>query len=411
MFANMSAEVQVAAYEGGKLRTLSSSVVPGEAVLGLPLSSLIVKMVRVPGESRDDPVAFATPVLQAMSPYPDEPLTVSCEKVCDEGDSIVVLAAALPESSADGIAEALDAAKLSVTRIDALAIGGLRGLWGALDTSSPARRLVLMGGVDCISLVIIDGDMPCVVRALGCAGELKREITLSLLEAEDFGGPKPLAEIVVTGDVPADGLEEFAPVRRVETGEDAALAGVAERTADPGALNALPASWRGVLEETRFRKKLVRRLSVALGIWAGAMLVLFGVPAVYGMMTDHQKSLSKEHARQYRAVDEMRRKVRLVQKYSDHARGALEIMKAVSDRLPQGVTLSSWNYKRDEGVKVDGEADEASLVYSFKDEMAAAAGEDGEEVVFRDVRLGGPKMGRGGKQTFSLDCRYSTEEE
>lgn len=384
-----------------------------EAVLALPLSRLLVKMVRVPAEGLADPVAYATPILQAMSPYPDEPLTVACETVRETEHGLTVLAAALPESATDDIAEALDAAKLNVTRVDALALGTLRGAWNALaiDGDVSARRLVLISGPDCISIVVMDGDAPSAIRAVGAASDLRREVVLSLLEAEDFGGARPLKETVVIGELATDAVESFAPVRRIEVGEDAALAGVADRAEDPSSLNALPESWREVLDETRFKAKLTRNLAVAGTIWALVMLVLFGVPVAYGFMTDHQRSLCKEHSRQYRAVAAMRDKVRLVQKYSDHARGALEIMKAVSDRLPQGITLTSWTYRRDEGVKVSGEADEAEFVYRFKDNMAEAGTEDDGEPVFANVILNGPSAGRGGKQKFDLDCNYLTEDE
>ena len=392
---------------------LDSGLKAHEAVLALPLSRLIVKMVRVPDESRDDPAAFAAPILQAMSPYPDESLTVSCETVRETERGLVVLAAALPESAADDIAEALDAAKLNVTRVDALALGTLRGVWGALSIGDDptARRLVLIAGPDCISIVILDGDAPSAIRAVGASSDLRREVMLSLLEAEDFGGAHPLKEIVTVGEVATDSLTTFAPVRRIDVGEDAALVGVAERTLDPTALNALPESWRDVLEETRFKTKLTRNLSVAGAIWVLVMLVLFGVPVAYGFLTDHQRALCKEHSRQYRAVATMRDKVRLVQKYSDHARGALEIMKAVSDRVPQGITLTSWTYRRDEGVKVSGEADEAEQVYMFKDNMAEAGTEGDGEPVFANVVLNGPSAGRGGKQKFDLECGYEAEEE
>lgn len=406
----MADSVQVAAFEGGELRVMASKEKSNEAVLGLPLSRLIVKMVRVPEESRGDPSAFAAPILQAMSPYPDEPLTVSCETVRETERGMVVLAAALPESASDDIAEALDAKKLNVTRIDALALGTLRGVWSALGQGDE-RRLVLIGGPDCVSAVVIDGDMPSAIRAISSQSDMKREVMLSLLEAEDFGGARDLSEIVCVGEVPSDGLETFAPIRKIEVGEDAALVGVAERALEPDSINALPASWQEVLEETRFKSKLKGRLFVAGGLWAAIMLVLFGVPIVYGYLTDHQKALCREHSRQYRAVAEMRDKVKLVQKYSDHARGALEIMKAVSDRLPQGVTLNSWSFRRDEGVKVSGEADEAEFVYKFKDNMSEAGSEDGDESVFASVTLNGPSAGRGGKQKFDLECRYELEEE
>lgn len=414
----MADGVNSVAWEGGELRALASGEKSREVVLAVPLSRLIVKVLRVPETDRGDPVAFATPILQAMSPYPDEPLTVSCETVGESESGVVVLAAALPESANEDIADALDAAKVNVTRVDALALGALRGLWGAVTggAGEKARRLVLLGGADCLSAFVLDGDLPTVVRAVSPGGDLRRETMLCLLEAEAFGGAAPLAEIVLAGDVEPAGIDALAPVRRIEIGDDAALVGVTERSREPAALNALPAAWREVLEETRFKAKLTKSLAAAGGVWAAILIVLFGVPVVFGFLEDHQKALCKEHARQYKAVREMKEKTELVRKYSDHSRGALEIMKAVSDRLPQGITLLNWNFKRDEGVKVSGEADSAEQVYQFKDAMSSielTAG-DGEEpvgeVLFGQVVLTGPSA-RGTKQKFDLDCRYKAEGE
>lgn len=431
----MSIEAQVAAFEGGKLRVLASGETSREAVLALPLNRLLVKMVRVP--QGEDPVAVAEPILKSMSPFPDDSITVGCETVREDGDGRVVIAAALPESAADDIGEALDAEKLSVVRIDSLALGQIRGVWPSLGESS-GRRLVLLDSTDCLSCIVLDGDQPSAIRAITDRSDLRREIMLSLLEAENFGGARRLDEIILVENdksgerdeggessqvplVPQDPpvkedplsvLEAFAPVRRLVVGADAALVGVAERAADEGALNALPASWRELLEETRFKAKLVKYLAIAGGIWLLIMAVLFGVPMVYDFMTDHQKSLSKQHQRQYKEVKDMKAKVDLIHKYSDHARGALEIMKALSDRLPEEVTLTAWNYKRDEGVRVSGEGDTAESVYAFKDamdEMSAGEGEDGERI-FPTVTLNGPNASKG-KHRFDLDCQYKTEGE
>ena len=416
----MSTEAQVAAFEGGSLRVLASGEKSREVVLALPLNRLLVKLVRVSPE--EDPVAVAEPVLKALSPFPDDVLTVSCETVREDGDGRVVLAAALPESAADDIGEALDAEKLNVVRIDSLALGQLRGVWNALGESSD-RRLVLLDSPDCISCIVLDGDQPSAIRAITDRANIWREVMLSLLEAESFGGARKLAEIVVVGcegngndgkgenDAFAP-LSGFAPVRRIEVGADAALVGVAERAADENSLDALPESWREMLEETRFKAKLVKCMAVAGGVWLLIMAVLFGVPMVYNFMTDHQKSMSKQHQRQYAAVKEMKAKVDLIHKYSDHARGALEIMKAVSDRLPEGVTLSGWNYKRDEGVRVAGDAETSEAAYTFKDAMdALSGGDEGEgEKIFGLVNLNGPNAAKGGYR-FDLDCQYQQEED
>ena len=409
----MAESIQIVAYTGGELRVLSGGIDPGEAVLALPLSRLVVKMVRV--AEGEDPVAVATPVLAALSPFPDEPLTVSCETVSETEKGRVVLAAALPESAADDIADALDAAKLNVTRVDALALGELRALWGQLGNGG--RRLVLLKGADCISLFVLDDDVPSAVRAITSEGDLRREVMLSLLDAEDFAGGKPLSEIVVSGDVDVAGLEVFAPVRRIEgAGEEAVFAGMAERSAETDALDVLPDSWREVLEETRFKAKLKKFLAIAGGIWAFVMLVLFGVPVVFGLLTDRQKSLCREHSRQYKSVLAMKEKVSLVRKYSDHARGALETMKMVSDLLPlpEGsdsscIELNSWNFRREDGersggVKFSGEADSTALVYQFKDALVDCG-------LFAQVDLQGPSAGKGGRQRFDIDCRFEGEEQ
>lgn len=414
----MAESIQVVAFEGGELRPLGSEIVPGEAVLALPLSRLVVKMVRVP--EGEDAVATASGILSAISPFPDEPLTVSCETVRETEKGRVVLAAALPEGAADDIADALDAAKINVTRVDILSLGELRGLWSQLsDGRTGVRRLVLLKSADCLSLFVLDDDQPSAVRAITSEGDLRREVMLSLLEAEDFGGAKPLSEIVVAGDVDASSLESFAPVRRIGQGEDRvalALKGVEERSGEPSSLDALPESWREVLDETRFKAKLKKFLAIAGGIWAFVMLVLFGVPVVFGLLTDRQKSLCREHSRQYKSVLAMKEKVDLVRKYSDHARGALETMKMVSDLLPlpEGsdsscIELNSWNFRREDGersggVKFSGEADSTALVYQFKDALVDCG-------LFAQVDLQGPSAGKGGRQRFDIDCRFEGEEQ
>lgn len=414
----MLKDIQVAAFEGGELRMFASGENGREAVLALPLNRLIIKMVRV--GSGEDIVEVATPILKAMSPFPDEPLTISCELVSESEEGKVVIAAALPESAADDIADKLDEAKLNVTRVDSLAIGQLRGLWGVIGAKEGGvRKLILIKSVDCISMIVLDGDRPSAIRAVANEAELKREIMLVLLEAEDFGGARELDEIiyVTSGDEPAPELNLGAPIRNVKIGSDAALVGVAERSDDPNALNALPDSWAQVLEDTRFKAKLIKYLAVAGGVWVLIMATLLGVPIVYDYMTKHQKSLTKQHDRAYLEVRDMKDKVELVNKYSNHAHGVLEIMKAISDRLPQGITLQNWSFKRDDGVRFSGEADSEQLVYSFKDAMAEMverdeADEEDEGVrVFQKVDLRGLSSSKDGKWRFNLDLIYKVEEE
>ena len=403
-----------------------------ETVLALPLDMMLAAVVRVP--AGEDPVAVATPVLQAANPFPDEPLTIGCETVREAQEGSVAIAAALPESAfaVEGVGAALDANKLSVTRVDILALGQLRVSWDAIGVcEEDTRKAVLVSSPDCVSIFILDGDMPVSIKAAAPGSDIKREVMLALLEAEGFNGAKTLAEIVVLEPEPPgspenpespestaapfdfDSLSSFAPVRRVAVGADSALAGVAERSAEAQSLNALPASWADMLSETRFKRKLVKYLSVAVGIWALAMGVLFGVPVVYGFMTDSQKAETKRRHAKYVEVKAMEDKVNLVRKYSDHEHGALELLKAVSDRLPADVTLTEWDYKREKGISIGGDAGSTSDVYALKDEMEAMAfGEDEDAVkVFGAVKMGPTRSVKDGRTRFSIDMEFPTEGE
>lgn len=429
----MIEEVKVVAYEGGSLRLLPGGGNGHEVVLALPLSRMLVQMARVP--SGEDPVAATAPLLQSANPYPDEELTVSCETVREAEDGAVVIAAALPEGAADDIGEALDAAKLNVTRVDILELGQLRSSWSAVcgADEDPRRRAVLVASGDGIAVIVLDGDQPAAVRSASVGSDLRREVMQTLLEAEDFGGAKPLAEVVVLEPERAEGAQEaagetggegeaaaedpfgalaaFAPVRRVAVGADSALVGVAERSRDPLSLNALPASWAEVLGETRFKAKLVKYLSVAIGIWALAMGVLFGVPMVYDFMTDSQKAETKRNHSRFTEVKKMVDKVNLVRNYSDHDRSALELLKAVSDRLPAGVTLAEWDYRSDKGISIRGDAASSSDVYELKDLMEAMAfgEEEDAEKVFAEVKMGAVSSSKGGRVRFNLDLMLQEE--
>ena len=422
----MSRVVNIAAFEGGSLRLLSPGEKSREVVLALPVSRLLMRVIRVPDENLDDPESYALPVLQAMNPFPDEELTVSCETVRTVESGTVVIAAALPEGASDDIGEELDRNKLSVTRIDALEFGEIRSLWKELAVEG-CRKMVLICGPDGFTVMVFDDGDPCSIRSVSPESDVKRELMLCLLEAEDFCGVRNLAEIVVvdrTGGGAGtaqwlDGLSGFAPVRTVEVADgNDALRGIAARTEEPGSLNALPASWADVLGETRFKRKLGRFVIAAVGLWALLLSAMIAVPMVYKSMANGEKERCKRHSRQYHAVKSVKEKYELVQRYRDHSLGALEIMKAVNDALPaEGVEFSSWNYKRGEGVRVSGEADRPEEVFALKEALSslrlsdeAAEDDDSGPALFTGgVALTGPSA-RGSKQRFDLDCRFNVEE-
>lgn len=388
-----------------------------EVVLAMPLAALLVKVSRTQVDERDHLAETAGQELGAVSPFPDETPVTGIETVAETDHELVTLFAALPSAEAEEIGDALDEAKVRVVRTDIAANGWLRTLWPRIvpQDGSMGRTVALLdldGGWD---VVVLDDGAPSLLRGLGRIAdpaELGREVMLSLLRAGTGADPR---EIVVFSKGEVDKavvgrLESFAPVR-VELVEDAfgGVEGVARRAQESASLDVTPADWAELRTEARFTKKLIAFLAVAAAGWLLLMGVLFGVPFIYGQMTERQKTLSKRHSAAYREVKEMRDKVKLVQQYSDHARGALEMLKAVSDRMPEGITLTSFTYRRGERLSIVGEAAQPTDVYEFKNALTEAATED-DGKLFAEVTLTGPSQSRG-VHKFSIEGRFESEEE
>ena len=413
------------------LKDASKRFGANEVVLSMPLSSLLVKVARTSVDERDSLSETAGAELGKVSPFPDETPVAGIETVAETDRDLVTMFAALPESGAADIGDALDEAKVRVLRTDITALGWLRTLWPRIVSQSldSSRRVVLMDLDDGWDVIVLDENSPSLLRGLGTISdpaELGREMTLSLLQA---GMSVESGEIVVftKREVSEDvvvRLKAFAPVRieRVEEIDaNWGVDGVARRTLEGATLDVTPNDWSDLREESRFKKKLATFLTVAAAGWVVVMGTLFGGPIVYYQLTEHQKTICKRHSKAHKEVKEMRDKVKLVQQYSDHARGTLEMLKAVSDRMPEGVTLTSFNYRRGEKLSISGEADQPTVVYDFKNalteaEIILAQAEEGSdkeaetEKLFAEVTLTGPSKSRN-THKFSIECLFESVEE
>lgn len=396
-----------------------------EFVLSLPLSKFLVKTVRLPAEARDDLIGAAQLELDGISPFPDEVLVPGYEIVAETDKEIVAVIAALPDAASAEISEALAAAKVHVTRTDATAFGWLRALWPKIcEKADVKRRLVLLDMDDGWDLVVLDEGAPSFLRGLGqqvSPSELGREVTLSLLQ---LGGADGVDEVVVCsrGHVEPmflQRLEIFGPLREVLVDDAfAGTEGAARRTVEGATLDVTPEVWREALTENRFRKKMILALSIAGGIWLLIMGVLFGVDMTYDFMTDHQKGLQKDrkHQTAYKEVAALKSRVELIQRYADHAHGALEVFKTVSDALPNSETmmLSNFKYRRGESVRVMGTATEREDLRTFMDNLNGASFEDasdGEKLFAKVEQSGGENISKKGTIRFTMEGFFHTEEE
>ena len=387
-----------------------------EVSLSLPLSALFVKVLKFPAENRDDLDDMVATEMKSLSPFPDEDLRVGWEIVRETERELYVAAAALPESTASSIGESLGAAGLSVVRTDATALGWMRTLWPRIvEAPGVGRRLVMLDlDGNGWELVVLDDDTPVILRGLGgqVSGDmvrLRREILLSLMEADQFSGGRQVGEVVVMahGDLPQETravLDEFGEVRVVACGdEDGGVEGCARREDEECTFDVTPYSWVDSLKEGRFKRRLYMSLAVAMGVWLLMAVVAIGGLFVVDALTGRVADKTKRHQREYKQVNDMRERVELVKRYSDHNRGVLEMLKAVSDRQPDGVTLTSFQFRRGDGVKISGEAEQPQMVYEFKNALVKSE-------AFASVSLRGPSAARG-VHKFDIEAVFEAKEE
>ena len=403
-----------------------------EFTLAIPLSKLLVKGMRLPVEARDDLLGAAKLELDGISPFPDEELSPAAEVVAETDSEIQVIASALPAAAAAEIGAALAAARVHVTRTDATALGWLRSLWPRLCEVEARRRVVLLDLGDGWDLAVLDDGAPVQLRGIGSVGsaaELGREVTLSLLACE--AGGVDVGDVVVCSLAqPAEDvltrLAAFGPVRTVLVEDPSAgVEGCARREAEGGTFDVTPADWAESRTESRFRRKLKAFLAAAIGLWALVMGVLFGYEIVFNMMRDHQKDLRKgAHARAYKEVLDMTNRVALIDRYEDRSTCALEMLKLVSDSLPDddGMTFEFFRFRRGDSVFVRGKASQRESWRQLEQALRAAqvprSGADGDEEseddappLFAEVKPSDSSQNRDGMFPFTIEAKFPVAEE
>lgn len=378
-------------------------------VLSLPLSRLLVQVMKFPAEMRNDLADAVTLQMDKLSPFGGEELTISHEVLAETDTDIWVLCAAMPSVTFEDIGAALRLAKVHITRTDISGLGWFRTLCAPLQLTRPGRRVVLMDIDDGWDMIIIDHGIPVLIRGMGVQPDtdsLIREITLSFMSAELEAGACLASEVLIVSNNPTDAERDSriqklldAPVHHHKPPhEDGGVEGVALRTRENASMDLTPIVWRDAIREAKVTKRVYTGVAIAMAVWAVVMGTLFGAPRYYKFRSDRCKAYSKAHSKAYKQVADTRSRVQLIESYMDRTRSSLEMLRIASEALPQGITLVSFAYKKEEGIKVTGDADEPSMVYAYKDAITA-------NPLFETVTLTGPSASRG-KHKFDIDAKF-----
>lgn len=398
----------------------------------LPSDQVLLKVVELPtivDAELGDMIALQ---VDKFSPFPLESLTVSYEVLVRKSESTVVLLAACQIPVVDRLEQALTTAGVLPSRMDVAVLGWCRLLKDAGEIPEKGRHLVVILDDGAPEIVIFEDGVPKAFRPMPgletlsgeeLESELVSEINGSLLsiEIEQGEGVDGGITLYHADEEPSTlGVRlSNALGRKVSLKSLARLPmlseGIARRTLSrTGIVDLTTPTWRAA-EQARLSKKRV--IFALLGL---VVLWLLCIGGLEGWIMFQRIKLGKLAARRdelsgpAERVLEMRRRVLMVQRYTNKGDTALEAFREICTLQPVGVELTAYTYRKEEDpkapggggtvslVKISGEAPSVSLIYDFKTAL------DGSRM-FREATLQGPRVeARSGRQLFDIDLKMAS---
>ena len=334
---------------------------PDPVTLAIPTADLLFRAERIPSTDPDDVAQIARNLLETESPLDPAEMVFSHEILSSDAESSLVLAAAAPVAAVERVREAAGADPAEIARVDAAALGLVRALADKAGTLAPSgRQPVFADEEGRLVLIVLENGLPALVRSVGpsrtaSGPALSSALRLALLEAEMARGPMDAAPalLVAPGGGGAGLLgpataAASAAGRELRTIDAASLAtpaeGAARRTRDGAAFDLFPDEWRATLAERRARRRAAVAFGGAAALWLALALVLFGWPSWLGSRNRARQARVDAAAPAEAAVQEVRDRIRIIDRYSDRTYSPLEVLREVSLAMPDGVTLARLSY-------------------------------------------------------------------
>lgn len=381
------------------LRQLRSFCGGGDLVLVLRSSQVLVKVIQLPAAARDALDSAVELQMARVSPFPEDEQTTAHEIIAEDDETLTILAATAPAAvyaTWDILLERLGA-PLPV-RVDIAALG----VWqrvserhrAALGTSAAARKLAFIELEDEWLLLLLEAGVPRFIRVLDTPvseNAWLRDIRLSLLAADAELEHKPVDEMLVfkrqsdetigAEPMPSDTMLQAVcavPVKRLALAPaHDALEGAARRATEKKSLNLMPAGWLQASREKASQKRFWAAVGILGVLWLAAAAALFGGPFITKeILASNQKQVDRLEP-EFRQVDNLRGRVRLIRLYMDRSKSALECLRVATAGMPAGMTLSSFRYDLHaqggsrNGVRINGEARDTAAIYALKEYLEA----------------------------------------
>jgi hypothetical protein len=389
----------------------------GDVTVGFGADDLLLRVVQLPSMDENELQGMVELQVDKFSPFPVEGMVVSHEILASGDTDSTVLIAAVREDAIDRLERTLAEAGLSPARVDAAVMGWWHLLQDAGQFEKSGWELVVLMDEPVSEIVVLRDGVPVVLRALARPDgmdegqwfdDLAGEVAYTFVSLD--AGLGPVEECPVTvwhRDVEPTPLagrltsEHTSEVRfRSLEALPTVTVGLARRTADQRRrIDLTPAAWRAASEARTFKKKVLGACAVLVGVWA------FAVGAFFGGLSYQERDIAGLEAEfeEWRlagnAVRDMRRRVSMIERYTDREHSALECLRETAAVQTPGVVLSAYSFRKREAVKLSGLAGTVNKVYDFKKKLD-------DSPLFPESTLQGPRYDpRRRKQVFDIEIK------
>ena len=346
-----------------------------------------------------------------LTPLPVEETVYSFEPLETTATETRILLAVASKGAVNERVAALEAVgwPATVVRVDALAVFRELLRQGALPADDRLNTLVLVSSAVANFIIFTAGNIITVRSVMvGDKNFIQEELTRTLLAAEvERPGLVTGKTIFTTWSEPlratvaelADGAEVLAdsaaPQPALSVCLDTARAGSPQ-------LNLLPEEWRVRRQKARVRQMALRSL---IGLGAAYVLALAVFLTMLGIKQAQVSRVEGDLRRlqpQYTSAQELRKTLTAMQKRLDTQHSALEVLREVSQLMPDNVKLNGFSFKKDDKVTLRGQAQAAGFANDFIGRLEKSE-------MFTKVTPGGQRIEPGtGLTKFDVDCSLKT---
>lgn len=357
----------------------------GPVSVGLDTDRLLLRVVRLPASDPEELAGMIELQVDKLSPFPIETMAVSHEVLKSDADGQTVLVAAVKKTVADELRDRLTQAGLNPVRLDATALAWWHLLREDGKTSATGWEVLLVMARAQTEMIVLHDGVPAAFRPIEVnpgapvaqtAAALAEEIEYTLMSLELEYGPRGACLLTVWhsgDDEPRDLVAALKSACACEVrafplgGLPAVSEGLVRRAqTEPAGLDLTPAAWRDTASQQQFKRRMVAAFAGVAALW---LLLVGGFAGGLAFENYTLKRLEAEKTvigKEALEVREMRRRVATIQRYTNQTYSALECLRVVSEAKPPGVDLSSFAYRKGEGVKISGTATAVGLVYDMK---------------------------------------------